>query len=221
MRIRWTPAAAADLRNISNYHTQHHPHYRQPTMRKLYDTSRYGRPSHAGVGSSSKRTLGRELRLGHWCRSLQDMPSAKVKFRRPACVVVTCLIWDGLALLRATEKRWIAHQAQAIVVGALNATWTYPWFDGWHADAVITVDEVLYGGTLPRQMNLRAACKWENRCQAWPPPRYSEFLSEKGIWFLRRVDQNNWESANGFSDTGFRPLSSRAYWENYIRLYKK
>ena len=31
MRIRWTPAAAADLEQISNYLKEHHPHYRQPT----------------------------------------------------------------------------------------------------------------------------------------------------------------------------------------------
>lgn len=38
MHIRWTPAAAADLQNVSDYLKQHHPHYRQPTMQKLYDT---------------------------------------------------------------------------------------------------------------------------------------------------------------------------------------
>jgi addiction module RelE/StbE family toxin len=37
MRIRWTPAAAADLQNISDYLKDHRPHYRQPTMRKLYE----------------------------------------------------------------------------------------------------------------------------------------------------------------------------------------
>jgi toxin ParE1/3/4 len=40
MRIRWTPAAAADLQNISDYLKEHHPHYRQATMRKLYETVR-------------------------------------------------------------------------------------------------------------------------------------------------------------------------------------
>lgn len=40
MRIRWTPAAAADLQGISDYLKQHHPHYRQPTLRKIYDTIR-------------------------------------------------------------------------------------------------------------------------------------------------------------------------------------
>jgi toxin ParE1/3/4 len=40
MRIRWTPAAAADLQHISNYLKDHHPHYRQPTMRKLYEAIR-------------------------------------------------------------------------------------------------------------------------------------------------------------------------------------
>ena len=37
MRIRWTPAAAADLEYISNYLKDHHPHYQQPTIRKLYE----------------------------------------------------------------------------------------------------------------------------------------------------------------------------------------
>ena len=40
MRLRWTPAAAADLQNISDYLKEHHPHYREPTMRKLYGTIR-------------------------------------------------------------------------------------------------------------------------------------------------------------------------------------
>jgi toxin ParE1/3/4 len=36
VRIRWTPAAAADLEHISEYLKDRHPHYQQPTMRKLY-----------------------------------------------------------------------------------------------------------------------------------------------------------------------------------------
>ena len=40
MRIRWTPAAAADLQRISDYLKEHHPRYRDPSMRKLYETIR-------------------------------------------------------------------------------------------------------------------------------------------------------------------------------------
>jgi toxin ParE1/3/4 len=40
MRIRWTPAAAADLQSISDYLKEHHPRYRDSTMRKLYGTIR-------------------------------------------------------------------------------------------------------------------------------------------------------------------------------------
>jgi toxin ParE1/3/4 len=40
MRIRWTPAAVADLQHISDYLKDHHPPYRQPTMRKLYEAIR-------------------------------------------------------------------------------------------------------------------------------------------------------------------------------------
>jgi plasmid stabilization system protein ParE len=53
MRIRWTPAAAADLQPISDYLKDHHPHYRQPTMRKVYGTiqSLSEWPFHGRVGS--------------------------------------------------------------------------------------------------------------------------------------------------------------------------
>jgi len=36
MRIRWTPAAAADLQRLSDYLKDHHPLYWQPTIRKVY-----------------------------------------------------------------------------------------------------------------------------------------------------------------------------------------
>lgn len=40
MRIRWTPAAVADLEHISNYLKDRRPQFRQSTMRKLYEAVR-------------------------------------------------------------------------------------------------------------------------------------------------------------------------------------
>lgn len=40
MRLRWTPAAAADLEAISNYLRDKHPKHWQPTILKLYQTIR-------------------------------------------------------------------------------------------------------------------------------------------------------------------------------------
>ncbi|HEY1756266.1 MAG TPA: type II toxin-antitoxin system RelE/ParE family toxin [Bryobacteraceae bacterium] len=40
MQIRWTPAAAADLEDISNYLRDRHPRYRRPTIQKLYEAVR-------------------------------------------------------------------------------------------------------------------------------------------------------------------------------------
>jgi plasmid stabilization system protein ParE len=53
MRIRWTPAAAADLQHISDYLRERHPHYRLSTMRKLYETVRSLRqwPDRGSAGS--------------------------------------------------------------------------------------------------------------------------------------------------------------------------
>jgi plasmid stabilization system protein ParE len=38
IRICWTPLAAADLRQISDYLKEHYPHYRDPTIRKIYSS---------------------------------------------------------------------------------------------------------------------------------------------------------------------------------------
>ena len=54
MRIRWTPAAAADLQHINDYLREHHPRYRQPTMRKVYEAVR------ALKQSPRRGRLGRE-----------------------------------------------------------------------------------------------------------------------------------------------------------------
>lgn len=36
MRIRWTPAAAADLQRINDYLKDHYPHYQNATIGKVY-----------------------------------------------------------------------------------------------------------------------------------------------------------------------------------------
>jgi hypothetical protein len=145
----------------------------------------------------------------------------EAKVRQIVSILIVGVLFAGPMSLGAAEKHWIAHEAQAIVVGTLKPGTTLLWFDGWHGRGVITVDEVLYGERLSHQIDFRFTCKWENHCQWWPPPHYPEFTLQRGLWFLRRIDQNTWRSANGFSDTGFRFLSDRDYWENYIRLHKR
>lgn len=50
--------------------------------------------------------------------------------------------------------------------------------------------------------------------------RVPDLMLGKGVWFLRERGGGQWEPSLGFSDTGFRPLEDRAYWENYIKQYK-
>ena len=57
-------------------------------------------------------------------------------------------------------------------------------------------------------------------CQRWPPPIYPSYDLVQGLWFLRRIDENTWESSLSNFDLGFRFLSDRGYWEEYIRKYK-
>lgn len=131
------------------------------------------------------------------------------------------LILVGASLVPPTgaiEKHWIADRAEAIVVGALTASPTFPWVDGWHINGVIRIDETIYGDGLPSQMNFRLVCRWDAMCRWWPPPVLAPMFQERGLWFLRRLDERNWKPSDGL---GFQPLSDRPYWQNYIRLYKQ
>ncbi len=40
MRICWTPPAAWDMQNVSDFLNEHHPQYRRATTRKLYQKIR-------------------------------------------------------------------------------------------------------------------------------------------------------------------------------------
>ena len=120
--------------------------------------------------------------------------------------------------VRATEKLWIAHEAEAIVIGTLKTSATFPWLDGWHVNGVIRVDETLYGDHVPAQMEFRFVCGWNALCRWWPPPTLPSMCKERGLWVLRRVDMRTWKPSDGL---GFQRSSDRAYWEEYIRHYKR
>jgi hypothetical protein len=123
--------------------------------------------------------------------------------------------------LGAVEKRGVAHEAEAIVVGTFSSFPTWPWFDGWHITGVITVQDGLYERDIPRTLHFHLTCKWSAHCEWWPAPSYPVYAKEKGVWFLWRSGQHEWGPSLGLSDSGFRPLGERAYWEDYIRRYKR
>lgn len=121
--------------------------------------------------------------------------------------------------LPAIEKHWFAHQAQVIVVGTYSPNPTYPWLDGWRMTGEIKVIEVLYGPQMPSRIKFKQVCPWES-CESWPPPFYPQTASTPALWFLTRIDENTWTSPLGISDFGYRSLSERAYWQQYIQRSK-
>jgi hypothetical protein len=131
------------------------------------------------------------------------------------------LIIFGVSLVprtAATEKHWIAHEAEAIVVGKLTASSIFPWVDGWHINGLIRVDDTLYGDRLPGQINFHFVCRWDAMCRWWPPPGLPPMFKERGPWFLRHLDESSWKPSDGL---GFQSLSDRAEWEDYIRRFKR
>jgi len=90
MRIRWTPAAAADLEHISNYLKDQHPHYQQPTIRKLYEAIR------------SLKALPHRGRIGR-------EPGTRELFFPPLpCPISPCIASES----RASKVLRIYHTAQ-------------------------------------------------------------------------------------------------------------
>jgi len=62
MRVRWTPAAASDFEQISDYLKQHHPRYRHSTVRKLFSAIESLRKS-PSRGRAGREEGTRELLL--------------------------------------------------------------------------------------------------------------------------------------------------------------
>ncbi|MFN7998010.1 MAG: hypothetical protein U0Q18_30600 [Bryobacteraceae bacterium] len=120
----------------------------------------------------------------------------------------------------ATEKYWIAHEAQLIVVGTFHPGRGFWWLDGWHETGTITVTEVLYGRAPAEQIQFRLTIRcympWWNR---WRPWHFMNQFTDRGLWFLRRLGDQIWEPANG-CDSGYRLLSQRADFERYILSQK-
>ena len=120
----------------------------------------------------------------------------------------------------ATEKYWIAHEAQLIVVGTFQPARGFWWLDGWHETGTISVDEVLYGqglsGKIHFRLTIRCYMPWWNR---WRPGHFMSQFPDRGIWFLRRLGDQIWEPAEGCG-SGCRRLSDRADFERYIRTEK-
>jgi len=150
--------------------------------------------------------------------SAKTLTSFRRHLKSALIAVVAMVLTAGQSV--AIEKYWAAHEATLIVVGTMRPGFTFPWLDGWHVTGTIVVDEVLYGHVSVREIPFRFIC---NRlCPSWPPPPFNRLVgSKKWLWFLRTTDQKTWESALGSPDGGFRDLSQRSSFENYIRLYKR
>jgi hypothetical protein len=139
--------------------------------------------------------------------------------------IVSSFVLGCLAIpARSTEKYWIAHEAQLIVVGTFNSGHGFWWTDGWHETGAITVNQVLYGESPSDRISFRLTIRcyrpwWKRWLPAHPMADLMEQFGSTGLWFLRRLGGQTWEPAND-CDSGYRQLSQRADFERYVRSYK-
>jgi hypothetical protein len=118
----------------------------------------------------------------------------------------------------ATEKYWIVHEARLIVVGTLHPhpEFIFPWFDGWHIDGTIDVDEVVFGTKPPGPIKYVWTCKY-SMCRDWRAifayRRLPADMKEKGIWFLKPLDDHTWQPSLYL---GYVDLSERADYLSHL-----
>jgi hypothetical protein len=134
-------------------------------------------------------------------------------------LAVVALFLATTGTLNATEKYWIVHEARLIVVGTLHPYPIFPWFDGWHLDGTIEVEEVLFGTKPPRPIIYRCVFKYPKNPLSinWRGLfdfSRETFYKEKGLWFLRPNDDRTWQPSVGI---GFVDLPQRTDYESHIR----
>jgi hypothetical protein len=147
----------------------------------------------------------------------------RVCSKRTWSAIISMVALGGtLTPAAATEKYWIAREAELVVVGTYHHRLAYPWIDGWHVSGRLDVDEVLFGGVLTHQIDYHLICRWSAGCRRWTAPPMAEWFGDRGIWFLRPVGSSSYgPPGNGGTDPGFRSIEQRADFERYILRYKR
>jgi hypothetical protein len=130
-------------------------------------------------------------------------------------LAITALLIMTTGALNATEKYWIVHEASLVVVGTLHPYPMFPWFDGWHINGTIDVDEVLFGNKPAGSIPYRGTCKYST-CSDWRGflSRLPPYLKERGMWFLKPLDDRTWQPS---VDLGYIDSRQRADYLGHIR----
>lgn len=133
---------------------------------------------------------------------------------------IALVLIPGQSDAQASEKYAIAAKAKLIVVGRLVNVTRIPWFDGWHIEGDLLVDEVMFGGARKAgsKLGYSFTCSC---CTAWPPPNVDATVKNAGIWFLIPADQSSWNSAGSCSDPGWRPFEAKAAFAAFLRDRQK
>jgi hypothetical protein len=140
-------------------------------------------------------------------------------------VVVASLMLPQI--LSAEEKSWSLRTADLVIVGKLNPSSYFLFFDGIHLNGSIVPTEVLYGAAQPG-VTLRYShvieCSAFDSILEWIRPNspgcnyravwsgwsaYKRRILQQGVWELMRAPEGSWTGRR--SDTGFRELDYRDY----------
>jgi len=118
--------------------------------------------------------------------------------------------------LVATEKYWIARNAQLVVVGRLKGASAVLRDDGWHITGTIAKEEVLFGPTGQKtDIAYHFACSC---CPRSRRPSLSMLSKGRGLWFLNKLSDREWESAGPeCGDPGYRGIELLEDMRSFLR----
>ena len=130
-------------------------------------------------------------------------------------LLVAAALLISAGFVSATEKHWIARNAELVVVGRLRIGSAIPWFDGWHLWGTIAVEEVISGPKIGKSVAYRFVC---SGCVMWPRPNFNWLEDRRGLWFLRQSGGGRWTTAGvDVGDPGYRSLEDNGDLIQYLR----
>jgi hypothetical protein len=141
----------------------------------------------------------------------------------PSRIIIATLLMAS-SFLSAEERTWALRNADVVVVGKLDLSSYFLYFDGVHVNGSIVPTEILYGpaqaGVRLRYSNIipRSVLDWIRsdrpvKCDytmVWSQWSFvKSWLTQPGVWLLLHAPEASWTGRG--SDPGFRRLDSRDY----------
>jgi hypothetical protein len=126
-------------------------------------------------------------------------------------VLVFVLPW--IAWGQEYKDEWLkpdVRVADAIVIGKLTSVWTYPWLDGWHNSATISIERVLL---VKEGVGKEITFTWiRGSGRQLLHPNWSNYNGVRGVWILKQFYVGSGDDTSDWTKPSKQKREWKAPW---------